>query len=66
LLLFIRGKIPWYLMAIPIGWSLVGFSAAMQLSIVEDVGLVVAGLISGVVTLMSNKDEHKAQSPAGI
>lgn len=54
LLLSIR-KIPWYIIAIPFIWSLIGFSAAMNLGIKEDFGLVVAGILGAVLLLLRKK-----------
>ena len=59
ILLFTVKKIPWYLIIIPLLWSLIGFSAAMQLSIEEDFGLVVAG-IAGTITLLFFKPKQHA------
>jgi len=44
ILLFSRQKIFWPLLVIPFIWSLVGFSAAWSLGMVEDYGLVISGL----------------------
>ena len=51
LLLFSVNRIPWYIILIPLLWSFVGFFAAINLSIVEDFGLVIAGIISSVIIL---------------
>jgi len=39
---------------IPIVWSLVGFTAALKLGIYQDIGLLIAGVISSVI-LFSKK-----------
>ncbi len=56
-LLFLKGKIPVQLLIIPFLWSLIGFTAALQLGIYEDTGL----LISGIVTTFyaKKKNYHK-------
>ena len=62
ILLFFSEKIPWYLIVIPFLWSLVGFSAALQLSIYEDFGLVFAGLIGGAILLIKHKNSRLVTS----
>jgi hypothetical protein len=49
LLLWSRARVPRYVLAIPIAWSVVGFSAAVSLGIVEDLGLLVAAIICTVL-----------------
>jgi hypothetical protein len=44
--LFANKTIPWYLIVIPFIWSLIGLSAAIQLQVYEDLGLVVAALVA--------------------
>lgn len=51
MLLHTKGKVPIWLLIIPGLWSLIGFSAAFRLTIYEDMGLVVAGLL-GVALLV--------------
>jgi len=51
LLLWTRSRFPWHLLIIPILWSLVGFTAAIQLGILEDVGLLISG-IAGTTLFM--------------
>jgi hypothetical protein len=36
---------------IPIVWSLVGFTAAIKLGIYQDIGLLIAGLLSVIILL---------------
>jgi hypothetical protein len=50
ILLFSDRRIPKYVLIIPFLWSLIGFSAAVNLSVYEDFGLVVAGILG--VTLI--------------
>lgn len=49
LLLYSVNRIPWYLFTVPLLWSIVGFSAALNLSVREDFGLAIAGVLSTVV-----------------
>lgn len=51
ILLFAKERIPWFVVIMPFLWSLVGFSAALNLSVPEDFGLVVAGVVSTVVVV---------------
>jgi hypothetical protein len=44
ILLWTTGKLPKYVLAIPFIWSIIGFTAALTLGILEDIGLLVAGL----------------------
>ncbi len=46
LLFFSIYRIPWYVIIIPLLWSVAGFFAAVQLFVPEDFGLAVAGLLS--------------------
>lgn len=49
ILLWMRKKPAFYLLAIPLLWSLIGFTAALKLGVREDVGLLIAGVLSGWV-----------------
>jgi hypothetical protein len=53
LLLLSLNRIQWYLVLIPFLWSLAGFSAALNLQIKEDYGLVVAGLLFVTIQLFT-------------
>lgn len=58
ILLQAKEKIPFWLLAIPALWSLIGFSAAYQLTIYEDMGLVVAGLLgTGMIIYRNTKSK---------
>lgn len=52
ILLYSVNRIPWYLIIVPLLWSIVGFSAAINLSVKEDFGLVVAGIVAAVLLLI--------------
>ena len=47
-------KLPKYMLIIPALWSVVGFTAALNLGIYEDIGLLVAG-IAGTIILLTGK-----------
>jgi hypothetical protein len=51
LLLYSVHRVPWYILIIPLLWSVVGFSAALNLHILEDFGLVLAGLLATTIIL---------------
>ena len=54
ILLYCVNRIPWYVMLIPYLWTVVGFSAALNLSMHEDFGLVVAGAVFWGIRHFSN------------
>lgn len=55
ILLLTKQKIPLFLLIIPFLWSLLGFSAAIQLHVYEDFGLLVAGLTATFMIVYMNK-----------
>jgi hypothetical protein len=61
-LLFVDKKISVFVLIIPFLWSLMGFSAAVNLSIYEDFGLLIAGVASFVLLIVTNrKNSAKAK-----
>jgi hypothetical protein len=58
-LLLTSTRLPWYLLAIPFVWSVIGFSAAIHLSIYEDYGLVAAGILSTILLMQKPKVTEK-------
>ena len=46
LLLFSANRVPFFFLLIPLLWSMVGFSAAFSLGVVEDIGLIISGVVS--------------------
>jgi hypothetical protein len=64
-LLWATRSVPAYLLIIPLLWSIVGMSAAVNLRVPQDYGLVVAGAIGTVLILIQNhKAKRMAQQPA--
>ena len=55
LLLLARGRVPGWLLPIPLAWSMVGLSAALQLGVSEDLGLPVAGVVGTAAILVRNR-----------
>jgi hypothetical protein len=51
ILLFSVNRIPWIVILIPFLWSLIGFSATLNLTIKEDFGLVIAGILGTTMLL---------------
>lgn len=62
ILLFTTKRIPVALVLIPLIWSIIGFGAAVTLTIYEDYGLLISGLISFVLILISNNKLSKLKS----
>lgn len=57
LLLWTAGRVPGWLLVIPTLWALIGFTAAFTLGILEDTGLLVAGLLGTGLLLYRNRTE---------
>lgn len=55
LLLWTKGPLPLYVLAIPFIWSLIGASAALTLGIREDSGLFAAGIVAVFLTVWKNR-----------
>jgi len=55
ILLFTNEKMPVHLLIIPLLWSVIGFTAAINLIIYEDTGLLIAGLTTFTLLLISNR-----------
>ncbi len=52
ILLFSTTRVRWYIMIIPLLWSLIGFSAAYNLGMTEDYFLVFAGIIAMILQFL--------------
>jgi hypothetical protein len=48
---------PRYILVIPLLWSIVGFSAALSLTIREDVGLLITGLLGTLLILLRKRGQ---------
>ena len=53
LLLLLEGKINKMLFIIPVIWALIGFTAALKLGILQDIGLLVSAILTITVSLMN-------------
>jgi Family of unknown function (DUF6064) len=51
-LTWVVSRTPWRVLVIPLAWSVLGASAAVQLGVWEDLGLVVAGGLTLAFTLI--------------
>ena len=59
LLLWTDGKFPKYLLIIPVIWSIVGFSAAFQWGVLEDIMLLISALVATAMIFYRNKVEKQ-------
>jgi hypothetical protein len=55
LLLLADKRVPKYLLVIPFLWSLLGFSAALALTIREDIGLLIAGVLGTILIAVRDR-----------
>lgn len=56
ILLWMNIKIPKYLLIVPFLWSIIGFSAAINFQIKEDLGLFIAGLLSLLLIILRERN----------
>jgi uncharacterized membrane protein HdeD (DUF308 family) len=56
MLIWTDRRVPLYLLPIPLGWSLIGFWAAVSLGITEDLGLLAAGPIGSLLVILRDRD----------
>ena len=61
ILLWTRGRVPYWLLVIPGLWSVIGFMAAINLTIYEDAGLLVAGIL-GISLIIYRNQQLKKQA----
>ena len=61
MLLWTSHRVPLYLLAIPFAWSLLGISAAISLGMIEDYGLLVAGLVGSSLIIL--RDTRRVIAP---
>jgi hypothetical protein len=60
ILLWAVKSVPVYLLVIPLLWSIVGMSAAVNLRVTQDYGLVVAGVLGTALILNQNRKAKRA------
>jgi len=54
ILLWAKPKVPVHVLIVPLVWSLIGFFAALSLTITEDFGLLAAGLAGTMLIVLRN------------
>ena len=59
ILLFSISRLPWFILIIPVIWSIVGFSAALNFGMMEDGGLLIAGILTCVLLWTKNRIKEK-------
>ena len=59
ILLFSISRLPWFILIIPVIWSIVGFSAALNFGMMEDGGLLIAGILTYVLLWTKNRIREK-------
>jgi hypothetical protein len=65
LLLLTQGRIKKHLLAVPLAWAVVGLSAAVNLRVYEDFGLLAAGVLGTALILIRNRKEKPCLNAAG-
>lgn len=55
ILLLLEGKINKILFIIPFLWSIIGFTAVFKFGILQDIGLLIAGLTGFILLIISNR-----------
>ena len=60
ILLLVQNKLPFYIVVIPLLWTVIGFSAAFSLGIYEDAALIVSGLVFVFLNSAKTKASHAA------
>ena len=62
ILLWAIARVPWHTLIIPLLWSLVGFSAAVNLGVPQDYGLVVAGVLGTVLIVIPRRNRGRVST----
>jgi hypothetical protein len=62
MLLWAEGRVPLSLILIPLVWSILGFVAALSMTMTEDYGLVIAGLIGTSMIIARNRKRFSVQT----
>lgn len=60
ILLWAKDEMPLYILWIPLIWAIVGISAAINLGIKEDFGLIITGLVAGGIIISEKIKTRKA------
>jgi hypothetical protein len=62
MLLWADGRVPIRVILIPLTWSLMGLSAALTLTMTEDIGLIIAALVSSSMIVMRKRKSLAPQA----
>ncbi len=65
LLLWTDRRVPKHVLVIPFLWSIVGFTAAIKLGILEDVGLLVAGVGGSALLIVRDRSLSHGRAEVG-
>jgi hypothetical protein len=65
LLLWTNARVPKQVLVIPFLWSVVGFSAAVNMGIREDTGLLVTGLVTTILIIIRDRSGNKPEAGFG-
>jgi hypothetical protein len=57
LFLWTGKKVPKYVLIIPLIWSFIGFGAALKMTIYQDYGLLIAGILGTILIILRDKKE---------
>jgi hypothetical protein len=60
ILLWATKPVPGYLLIVPFLWSVIGMSAAVNLRVPQDYGLVIAGVLGSVLILIQSRKDKKS------
>jgi hypothetical protein len=60
LLLFSARRVPFLFLLIPLLWSVIGLSAAISLGVVEDIGLIISGVVSTTLLTLMRPEAQKS------
>lgn len=60
MLLWTNRRVPFYVLAIPLAWSFIGFWAAISLGMIQDLGLLVAGLMGSILIIFRDTSMPEA------
>ena len=66
MLLWTSRRVPLYLLPIPFAWSLLGISAAISFGMIEDYGLLVAGLVGSSLIILRDNQAALVASPSEV
>ena len=60
LLLLLEGKVNKFLLIIPVLWAVIGFTAALKLGILQDIGLLVSAILTVTVIIFESRIQQSA------